>query len=171
MSQSTLNGRPEGSESEDDYENGLNGFSVLGQFLEEDGWHPQRVEDRHAYHMFFRGNNGETHCFARIRIDSEILMFYVVAPMKAPDNSFPGVVEFITRANYGLRIGNFEFDYQDGEIRYKSSIDFEKAGLTTQLVKNVIYPAVSTMDRYLPGLMSVMYGGKTAEEAIAGIEG
>ncbi len=129
MSGSTLNGRPDGSESEGDYENGLRGFATLGQFLEEDGWHPQPIEDRHAYHMFFRGNNGETHCFARIRIDLEQLMFYVVAPMKAPENSFTTIIEFITRANYGLRIGNFEFDYSDGEIRYKSSLDFEKVEL------------------------------------------
>lgn len=171
MSGSTLNGRPDGSESETDYENGLRGFATLGQFLEEDGWHPQPIEDRHAYHMFFRGNNGETHCFARIRIDLEQLMFYVVAPVKAPENSFDTIIEFITRANYGLRIGNFEFDYSDGEIRYKSSLDFEKVELTSQSIRNAIYPAVSTMDRYLPGLMSVMYGGKSAEEAIAEIEG
>ncbi len=171
MSGSTLNGRPAGSESENDYENGMQAYATLNQFLQDDGWHPQPVEDRHAFHMFFRGNNGETHCFARVRIDLEQLMFYVAAPVKAPEATFGAVVEFLTRANYGLRIGNFEFDYSDGEIRYKSSLDFEKVSLSPQLIKNTIYPAVSTMDRYLPGIMSVMYGGKTAEEAINEIEG
>lgn len=171
MDGSTLNGRPDGSESEGDHTNGLQGFATLGQFLEEDQWHPQRLEESHAYHMYFRGNNGETHCIARVRIDLEQLIFYVLAPVKAPLNTFAAVVEFLTRANYGMRIGNFEFDYSDGEIRYKSSFDFEKSILTPQLIKNTIYPAVSTMDRYLPGLMSVMYGGKSPEEAIVEIEG
>jgi hypothetical protein len=70
-----------------------------------------------------------------------------------------------------LRIGNFEMDYSDGEVRYKSSLDFEGEPLTTPLIKNAIYPAVQTMDRYLPGLMSVVYGDKSPSEAITEIEG
>jgi hypothetical protein len=171
MDSFTSNGRPDEPESEGDHSNGLQGFATLGQFLEEDQWHPQPLEDSHAYHMYFRGNNGETHCIARVRVDLEQLICYVLAPVKAPENSFDRVVEFVTRANYGMRIGNFEFDYSDGEIRYKSSFDFEKSELTPQLIKNSLYPAVSTMDRYLPGLMAVMYGGKSAQEAIMDIEG
>jgi hypothetical protein len=80
------------------------------------------------------------------------------------------VAEFITRANYGLRIGNFELDFRDGEVRYKSSLDFEGETLTPGLVKFAIYPAVQTMDRYLPGLMGVIYGHKPRAEAIAEVE-
>jgi len=36
------------------------------------------------------------------------------------------VNEFLTRANYGLNIGNFEMDFQDGEIRFKTAIDVEE---------------------------------------------
>jgi hypothetical protein len=56
-------------------------------------------------------------------------------------------------------------------VRYKSSLDFEGAVLTPELIRNAIYPAVQTTDRYLPGLMAVIYGGKSAAEAIAEIEG
>jgi hypothetical protein len=80
------------------------------------------------------------------------------------------VAEFITRANYGLRIGNFELDFDDGEVRYKSSLDFEGLALTPELIRNTIYPAVQTIDRYLPGLMSVFYASKSPAEAIAEVE-
>ena len=56
-------------------------------------------------------------------------------------------------------------------MRYKSSLDFEGALLTPALIRNAIYPAVQTLDRYLPGLMSVIYGGQTPEVAIQTIEG
>ena len=62
-------------------------------------------------------------------------------------------------------------DFNDGEIRYKSSLDFEDETLTPQLIKLAVYPAVQTLDRYLPGLMAVIYGGKTPAEAVAEIEG
>lgn len=62
-------------------------------------------------------------------------------------------------------------DFSDGEVRYKSNINFEEEALTPGLIKHTIYPAVQTMDRYLPGLMRVIYGGKSPVEAIAEVEG
>jgi len=41
------------------------------------------------------------------------------------------VAEFINRANYGIIIGNFEMDFADGEIRYKTSIDVQGDKLTS----------------------------------------
>ncbi len=151
-------------------DNGLQAFDTLGQFLEQDEWHPQQLEDKYIYRMGFSGNNGQTTCYSQIRVDLEQFVFYVMAPVKAPEGARPAVAEFITRANYGLRIGNFEMDFGDGEVRYKSSLDFEDATLTPELIKNAIYPAVQTMDRYLPGLMGVIYGDKLPAKAIAEIE-
>jgi hypothetical protein len=140
-----------------EYINGWRAFAMLGQFLEDDSWHPQQLED--------------LRCYAQIRVDLEQFIFYVVAPVKAPDDIRSAVAEYITRANYGLRIGNFEMDFDDGEIRYKSSIDFEDSTLDTALIKNIIYPAVHTMDYYLPGLLNVMFGNHSPEQAIVDIEG
>jgi len=80
------------------------------------------------------------------------------------------IAEFSTRANYGIRIGNIKRNYSDGEIRDKSSLDFEGQSLTPTLIRNSIYPPVQTMDYYLPGLMRGDFGGATPLEAIEYIE-
>lgn len=152
-------------------QNGQQAFATLGAFLEEDGWYPQQIEDRTIYRMGFEGKNGRYSCFAQIRLDLEQFLFYAMAPTKVPEAARAAVAEFLTRANYGLRIGNFEMDYADGEVRYKSSLDFENALLTPALIRNTIYPAVQTLDRYMPGLMTVIYGGQTPAEAVQAIEG
>ncbi|MDX9954843.1 MAG: YbjN domain-containing protein [Anaerolineae bacterium] len=152
-------------------QNGQQAFATLGTFLAEDGWYPQQIEERTIYRVGFEGKNGRYSCFAQIRLDLEQFLFYAIAPTKAPEAARAAVAEFLTRANYGLRIGNFEMDYSDGEVRYKSSLDFEGALLTPALIRNAIYPAVQTLDRYLPGFMSVIYGGQTPEAAIQTIEG
>ena len=162
-------------EERDEVENGadragLRAFEAVGSFMEDDGWHPQKMDDNYVYRSYFVGRNGEVTCFAQIRVDLEQFIFYVVMPVRAPANMRLAVAEFITRANYGLRIGNFELDFDDGEVRYKSSLDFEGVELTNDLIRNTIYPAVQTMDRYLPGVLSVIFGGKSPEEAIASIE-
>jgi hypothetical protein len=165
---SNANGNTEDlSQSE---EPGLRGFAAVGKFMEEDGWHPQKLEDNYVYRAYFVGHNGEVTCFAQVRVDLEQFIFYVVMPMRAPTQVRLAVAEYITRANYGLRIGNFEMDFDDGEVRYKSSLDFESVDLTPALIRNTIYPAVQTMDRYMSGVLSVIFGGKSAEDAIAAIE-
>ena len=149
---------------------GVRAFVTLGEFLEADDWHPQRLGEKTIYRMVFSGENGQVACFAQVRTDLEQLVFYVMAPVKVPKETRQAVADYITRANYGLRIGNFEMDFQDGEVRYKSSLDFEDVGLSPELIQHAIYPAVQTMDRYLPGLMRVIYGGTSPEEAIDAIE-
>lgn len=151
--------------------NGLQAFELLSTYLDEDEWFPRRINGKYAYSMSYTGKNGDLRCYAIVRVDLEEFLFYAVAPVKVPDEVRLAVSEYLTRANYGLRIGNFELDYSDGEVRYKSSIDFEGQTLTSDLIRNVIYPAVHTMDRYLPGLLRVSFGGATPLEAIEEIEG
>jgi hypothetical protein len=163
---------------EDDYQdprpengNGMQAFEMLSSYLDEDEWFPRRIEGKYAYSMSYSGKNGDLRCYAIIRVDLEEFLFYAVAPVKVPEEVRTAVAEFLTRANYGLRIGNFEMDYSDGEVRYKSSLDFESQTLTADLVRNAIYPAVHTMDRYLSGLLRVSFGGATPHEAIDEVEG
>src|SRR5512146_398808 len=151
--------------------NGLQAFELLSSYLDDDEWFPRRIEGKYAYSMSYSGKNGDLRCYAIVRVDLEEFLFYAVAPVKVPEEVRMAVAEYLTRANYGLRIGNFELDYSDGEVRYKSSIDFEGQILTPELIRNAIYPAVHTMDRYLSGLLRVSFGGATPLEAIEEAEG
>jgi len=67
-------------------------------------------------------------------------------------------------------IGNFELDFVDGEIRYKTSIDVQGDFLSFELIKQLVYANVMMMDEYLPGIMSVIDGDVSPLDAIAQIE-
>jgi len=43
--------------------------------------------------------------------------------------------------------------------------------LSDPQIRNTIYASVRTMDKYLPGLMDVIYGNASPAEAIASVEG
>lgn len=158
------------AEYDHDESNGARAFALLYNFLQEDGWNPQQLPDRQVYRMGFQGRNGLLQCYAQIRIEAEQLICYAQAPIKVPEERRHAVGEYLTRANYGMYVGNFEMDYNDGEVRFKSSIDFEDEVLTFNLIRNTIYPAVRLMDTYLPGLMKVVYGGTDPKAAVDEIE-
>ena len=143
---------------------------MLSDFLEEDEWKPRRMENKYSFIMNYTGENGDYRCYTILRVELEEFLFYIVAPVRVPSEDRPAVAEYVNRANYGLRIGNFELDYADGEVRFKSSINFEGETLTKGILRNAIYPAIHTLDRYLPGLLRVSFGGTTPVEAIEEIE-
>ncbi len=146
-------------------------FDLLLKFLKEDGWNPQKLEDQFALKMGFKGSNGIFNCFAQIAGEYDQCIFYACSPLPVPEEKRAEIAEFITRANYGMRIGNFEMDYSDGEIRYKSSFDFEGIEPPPKMFSTAIYPAVNMMDKYLPGIMAVLSNAKTPAEAIEQVEG
>jgi hypothetical protein len=140
------------------------------RFFESDEWPVTQVEDQPLLITGFQGENGQFSCFARVREEQSQLLFYSVCPVNVPQDKRLLVAEFLTRANYGLHIGNFELDFGDGEVRYKTSIDVEGDRLVPALVQQVAYANVLTMDAYLPGILRVIYGDSSPADAIAAIE-
>lgn len=146
-------------------------YRLLVETLCEDGWPVERLDERSTVRFFFSSQFGDLRCYAQIRQSEQQLLCYTLAPVKAPEEARLRVAEFLTRANYGLPIGNFEMNFRDGEVRYKSSLDFEGERLTGHLIRNTFYPAIYTMEEYLPGLLLVMFGNEAPELAIRAIEG
>ncbi len=144
-------------------------------FFTEDDWRFDRSEQKPILRLSFQGRSGHTwNCFAQSRMgeNTEQAIFYSVAPIKVPEAKRQDIAEFLTRANYGMVMGNFELDFSDGEIRYKTSIDLAGGSLLTMLLaKPLVYTNVLMMDKYLPGVMEVLYAEVSPEQAIRKIEG
>lgn len=143
-------------------------LDLVGQYLDADDWHYER-DDENVIRMGFAGENGRWTVFARALEEKQQILFYSLCPLNAAEARRPAMAEFLTRANYGMVIGNFEMDYSDGEIRYKTSIDVENSPTTTALVKPLLYANCLMMDRYLPGITQVIAGGEPAA-AIQAVE-
>ncbi len=146
-------------------------FDTVTKFFNDDEWYFMQLGGKPILQMTFQGKNGKWTCYAQVNEEQYLFFFYSVCPVNTPEEKRPVVAEFITRANYGMKIGNFEMDYNDGEVRYKTSVDVENDRLSTVLISNLVYANVWTMDRYLSGLLSVIYSDVTPAEAIQKIEG
>ncbi len=146
-------------------------FSAMVDFFEDDNWPYTVVEGEPVLSMHFVGQSGHWICYAQARDDQQQFVFYSVCPMAMPDFKRAAVSEFVNRANYGMIIGNFELDYNDGEVRYKTSIDVEGTFLDAALIRQAVYANVLMMDRYLPGLLALVYNDITPADAVAQVEG
>jgi hypothetical protein len=151
---------------------------ILQAFIDyfiSDDWRFERSDAKPVLRLSFQGRNGHTwSCFAQSRMNETQAqaLFYSVAPIKVLEPRRLAIAEFITRANYGMIIGNFEMDFSDGELRYKTSVDLAGGtALTQPMIKPLVYTNVLMMDKYLPGVMEILYGEVSPEQAIRKIEG
>ena len=145
-------------------------FDEMKAFLDGDDWHTSNGSVPNSLVLRVKESNGQWSCVAYAAEDQQQFVFYSVAPLKATPDRLAQTAEYLHRANWGLRIGNFELDWSDGEIRFKTSIDVEDEPLTPQLAKNVVYPNIALMDRYIGGLYQVIQNGAAAKDAIAEAE-
>ncbi|MEL6307793.1 MAG: YbjN domain-containing protein [Chloroflexota bacterium] len=132
-------------------------FNSLIEFFEEDGWDFQWMAGMSILNLSFIGENGEWSCYAQAREFAEQFVFYSAMPEAVPENKRHRMAEFITRANFGMIIGNFEMDYADGELRFKTSVDVEGSELSPPLIRQTVYANLVITDRYLPGIREVIH--------------
>ena len=145
-------------------------LDAVVEYLDEEGFDYDRESDERV-ELSFTTNNGVLVTWFSIDEEDEIVLYVTRCPVFVPEERRAAAMEFLTRANFGLRMGHFEFDLEDGEVRYKTSIDVEGDRLTPALVKRLVRPNLVTMDRYLPGLLRVVFGSTAPAEEIAAIEG
>lgn len=139
-------------------------------FFDEDGWDYQVSDELNILSMGFAGVNGKWLCYAQARETEEQFVFYSVLSVNAPEKRMMKMAEFITRVNYGMVIGNFEMDFEDGEIRYKTSVDVEGTELSSAMIRQIVYANLVITDRYLPGIMLVLYSDQSPSDILETVE-
>lgn len=122
-------------------------FDIAYKYFTDDEWYFVQLDSRPVLQMSYQGSNGKWTCYADANDEKHTFCFYSVCPINIPEEFRQSAAEYIARANYGLRIGNFELDFNDGEVRFKTSIDVENDRLVAPLIGNLVAANLWTMDR------------------------
>lgn len=142
---------------------------AIQQFLTEDGWHFTFDEEKGRFKFNLKLDTKLQGLNYYVFVRESDYTVYAGIALNASDCKAE-MAEFITRANYGLFNGNFEMDYRDGEIRYKCYVECEDQIPSQAVVRESIYVPGKLFTHYGDGLLAVMFGMQTPEEAIEAIE-
>ncbi len=145
-------------------------FESILDFFEVNQWPFVQSSDETTLRFAYRGESGQWDCYAIAREAEQQFLFYSICPITTPADQRLKISEFITRANRGLTIGNFEMDFDSGEICYKTSIDVAGDRLSFALIEGLVYANVTVMDVFLPSILAVIEGKMSPAEAIEDIE-
>ena len=99
----------------------------------------------------------------------DMLILHLIVPLKAGEDERAKVGEFLHRANYGLKVGNFDFDFNDGEVSYRVAIYCGSDEFETprhEQIDAALTIGLMMIDKYGDGLVKVMFGLAEPEDAI-----
>lgn len=121
----------------------------------------------------FKGDSGEWIVDVMWFDDVEELVVHSTVARPVPDDRRAPVAGYLTFVNFGLTLGSIEVSPVSGELRARTGVAVSQAQLTEDLVARQVYANVLTLDRYLPGVIQVVWGTEphVAYAAIDGLEG
>lgn len=90
------------------------------EFLEKIGWHYRREENTNLLALSLCGEK-ETYPML-IYAKAPFWICIAQLPWEIPDRNRLEVAEYLHRANYGLLLGSFEMDYDNGDVRFRSAM-------------------------------------------------
>ncbi|MCM1270218.1 MAG: YbjN domain-containing protein [Ruminococcus flavefaciens] len=148
--------------------------AAIEKWLTSDDWHYYFDKKKGIFKFDVVQNNVIKKVLFTIKVKESDYLVYAVSPIGVDTGNrkaMSAMIEFINRANYGMRNGNFEFDIRDGEIRYKCYVDCSGTVPTNKIIRNSICFPASTIDKYAPGIADIIFYEKTASDAIRKCEG
>ncbi|MCB8815080.1 YbjN domain-containing protein [Desulfosporosinus shakirovi] len=142
-------------------------FRVLYEILSQNGWEFDFDNKNGIIKLEISGINTDFHAFLFVDEEQESLLCNTHIDQKIPSSKRLEVCDYMSRVNYELINGNFEMDMDNGEIRYRTFLDLADARPSQDQVLNIVWNGVLGFDTYYPGLMKLVYGDYSAEEAAA----
>lgn len=147
--------------------------NAINNFLTADDWHFSFDDQRGLFKfgLCLKGKIKKINYIIDVKEDEYIA--YAISPLGADEDDekmMATMAEFVCRANYGLKNGNFELDMRDGEIRFKSFVDCDGVTPTVEMVRNSIHCPAAMFDCYGTGIVDIIFSNATAKDAIAKCE-
>ena len=142
----------------------------LNKYLKENDWNFSYDGNKYTFQFNLTLDSRIHNISYTILVREEDYMVTVKTPIGTDKNDSALVHEmacFICRANYGLPYGCFQFDLRDGEIGYRQLVDCEDVlSLPDAVISNSIVIPATTIKRYAPGILGILFSDMTAEDAI-----
>lgn len=147
--------------------------AAIRAFLGEKDWQYLFQKKKGLFHFYtrIRGTLGKIQYIVEVFQDSYLVVAY--SPLFAkPDDpaQMKNMAEFVCHANYRSLCGNFNLDFDDGELHYKCYVNCEGIQPSQAVIRYSIYRPAEMFTRYNDAIVQIMVNDMPASEAVARCE-
>lgn len=141
-------------------------LDMLEQTVEDNGW-PFERSARDELNLSVAGRWCDYHFCFSWREDLQSLHLSVNFDMRVSRERRPGIAELLMQVNAQLWLGHFDLWAEDGAVLFRHALIFPDSHVSAAQCESLLQLAVDCCERYYPAFQLVLWGGKSAQEAMA----
>jgi len=141
-------------------------LDLLERSVEDNGWAFER-SGRDELNLSIAGRWCDHHFSFTWREELQSLHLSSAFDMRVNESRKHDVAALLMYVNAKLWIGHFDLWPEDGTLLYRHAMIFPEAAASASQCEALLNLAVEACEYYYPAFQFVLWGGKTAEEAVA----
>ena len=142
-------------------------YKLLCDMLDEDDWKFERSDDKLAVRFIVQGEDIPMEFVAAIDPDRYLIRIVSRLPFHFGEDARVAGAIVTGQVNFKLAEGCFDYDFSDGEVRFKLTSSYRDSLISKELFNYMIRLACYTVDMYNDTFMLVAKGMLSADEFIA----
>ena len=123
-------------------------YYSLIDMLDTRNWKYERHDDDLVIRSGIKGEDLPIEFIVYVKPKNQVVQFISTLPFNIPEDKRVEAAIAVCVANYGLVDGSFDYDVNDGEIRYRLTSSYRDSYLGADLFEYMIMCAASTVDDY-----------------------
>ncbi|TDU69267.1 hypothetical protein EI77_02915 [Prosthecobacter fusiformis] len=116
------------------------------------GWHYREVPGMEVIESDFEAHHTKVPLHVQVYGTAHIASVVATASMKVPPSHRLQVAELLMRTNKELNLGNFELDWDSGEVMFRISNIFPPHRYDERILASLVHSTIAEMDRVTPFL-------------------
>ena len=126
--------------------------------------------DEEVVRTDLRGEVASYRIVARVEVEADLFQVFGYSPVRIPGGCRPAIAEAVARANHDLRLGKFELDLDEGELRFQATQILIGKSVGEEVIDRMISTTLNMLDMYLPAFLSVIYANELPKDAVGRVE-
>lgn len=139
-------------------------INLVKDYLDREQWKYEYNEETHTIQTGVRLKSKLQSLHMALRFTEGGYITIAGPTLIVKEDYRPDVAEYITRANFGMKNGNFELDYRDGEVRFKLYTNYKGLNdFSEEIIEDSLVIPPVMFERYGDGLAALIMGFSTPE--------
>lgn len=145
-------------------------YKTLCKMLDKNGWHYDKNEDRLSIACSASGDDLPIDVRMSIDADRQLAVFLSSMPFTVPADRRDALAVAVSRANYGMVDGSFDYKYSEGKIVFRLTSSFIDSVVGVEMFDYMLGVSCSTVDNYNDKFLMIVKSDMTPDEVVKVIE-
>ena len=131
-------------------------YAVALSTFKEMGWHYREVPAQEVIESDFEAHHTKIPLHMQIFGETHIASVVALSSLQVPSTHRLAVSELIMRTNKELNLGNFELEWDSGQVMFRISNVFPPNRHDQRILASMVHSAVAETDRLTPYLGEII---------------